>query len=423
MIHSVKIQKTHENDEFIILVEWYVEEGDFVEAGTPLCCIETSKTTYELEAEVKGYIKGLKHEEGDALEVNDTLCFIVDSPEVEIPASLNIQDIQDGSSREEISTNREFGDSQFGTEDKQIMATKEAKKVALQNKVDLAKIKKRGVIRTKDILEFLTTQNTQLPRTENNQDFKSYDSLAEADKDKKFEDLAHSHTILGKNETNAEYEKPKKIVVYGAGDHGIIAKDLIDASPNHEFVGFLDQKKPKGKIVSDGLILGGKSYMQRLKEDGVDEIFVTVFDRHLREELNQEGIEYGLKLPTIIHPTAIIGSHVMIQEGCFIKAGAVIDSYSVIAEGTIIDNGCVVAHHNRIGRYCHLTPGVVTGGHVGIGDYTLVAIGAKIMSRIVIGEDCWVDIGSVVKKSFSGKELFLSGYPAKILVQGKIRKI
>ncbi|MFC1885946.1 biotin/lipoyl-containing protein [Thermodesulfobacteriota bacterium] len=411
MIHPVKIPKVNDNDEFIILAEWFVMEGDYVEVGTPLCCIETSKATFDLESEAEGYIKDIRYKQDDEAELFEIICFIVDSPDTEIPSKF----IKDSNERQPAGGSH-WNRAGDGDNDN-IMATLEAKRMAFKHNLDLSNINKKGIIRTKDVEEFMRKQKNE--SVEQGQDFELRKSKIIGYPVEEAGIGGMDTNLLRLEEIENENIRLKKIAVYGAGDHGIMIKDFIDASPGCQFSGFLDNKKPKGTVVSNVSVLGGRSCLKHLKEDGVDEIFVTVFDRHLREDLNAEGKEYGLKLANIIHPTAIIGHQVSIQEGCFIKAGAIIDSYSIIGEGTIIDNGAVIAHHNHIGRYCHITPGVVTGGRVVIGDYSLIAIGAKIMSMMVIGEDCWVDIGCVVKKSFLENNIFISGSPAKIKAKKK----
>lgn len=404
------IPKVNDNDEFIILAEWYIEEGDFVKVGTPLCCLESSKATFDLESEVEGYIKEIRYNPDDEIELFKVICIIVDSLTTKIPNGF-IEEFE-----KEHTTIYNDAQKTIDSSGNEIMATIEANKMALKHKLDLASIQKKGIIRKKDVEEFLNNQA--------NESFERKSDLIQSVNIELPPDHNNGNVCADPliTKTDSSDRKSKYIAVYGAGDHGILIKDMIDSFPDLDFAGFLDSEKPIGTIISNGKVIGDQSSLKHLRETDVEEIFVTVFDRHLREELNEEGREYGLKIATFIHPTAIIGDQVDINEGCFIKAGAIIDSYSSIGAGTIVDNGVIIAHHCNIGRYCHLTPGVVTGGRVKIGDYTLIAIGAQIMSLMEIGDNCWVDIGCSVKKSFLNSQLFIGGNPAKIKKQGKINR-
>ncbi|MDY6850842.1 MAG: biotin/lipoyl-containing protein [Thermodesulfobacteriota bacterium] len=402
MIYPVIVPTFDVNNDFVYLVEWFVKEGEFVNRDEPVCCLDTSKATYDVHAETAGYVKELRYSPGQEVPVQEILCFIVDAMDEDVSSFK--MDARDQSfesfvpSKDDyknaVSSGEALQNRERGPKGRKFFATSNAVKLAGQLDIDLAALGKNGLIRTKDILQY----------------------QKEKEEDRQGEDV---RAFPGRPETDGgqdgpDASRPSRVVVYGAGDHGILVKEWIDSSATREFYGFLDGKKPAGTFVADGKILGGRSYLGRLRGLQVDEIFVTVFDRRLREELNREARDAGLKLFSIVHPSVILGTHVEIGEGCFIKAGAVIDSHTSIGEGAIIDNGCVIAHHSRIGRYCHLTPGVVTGGRVVVGDYTLVAINSGIMSRVEIGEDCWIDIGSVVKTSFPEKKLYIGGSPARV---------
>jgi sugar O-acyltransferase (sialic acid O-acetyltransferase NeuD family) len=383
MINEVKIPKLDVNDEYAILTEWHVREGEYVEKGALLCSMETAKTVYDVTTEKSGFIKQLRYKAGDEVPMLEVVCFLVDSMDVEIPPAISA-----GKGMEKQDIAAPFAEK--------VTATAEAERVAQELGIDISQIRQKGVIRKKDVVRFHEHSSDSskkaaiLPAKERTEDKPPGDHL-------------------------------KRVAVYGAGAHGMLVKDLIDSLPDRQFYGFLDGKKPIGTAIGTGTVVGGRSFIKDLKDEGVDEIHVTVFDRHLREELSMECRENGLTLFTVVHPLATIADNIEIGEGCFIKAGAIIDSYSTVGEGTIIDNGCVIAHHCKIGRYCHLTPGVVTGGDVTIGDHTLVAIGASIMARVEIGDDCWVDVGSVVKSSFTGRGLFIGGQPAKIKAKEKAK--
>ena len=55
-VHPVVVPQLNVNDETVQLVEWLVAHGDTVAVGQPLCEVETSKSTAELEAECEGVV-------------------------------------------------------------------------------------------------------------------------------------------------------------------------------------------------------------------------------------------------------------------------------------------------------------------------------------------------------------------------------
>lgn len=372
MIQPINIPTFDVNNDFVYLVDWYVEEGEAVEKDAPLCCVDTAKATYDIAAARAGFVKGLRFSPGDEVSVGEAVCFVVDSMD---------RDISEFKPEKAAQTDK-ASPAEPKNDSDSLSATNKAAKMADQHGIDLGELGMTGLIRTKDINNFIDKREAKTPKA------------------------APKASV---NSTGLT-----RVAVYGAGEHGILVRDWLNDSSDREFHGFLDTFKPTGTTVEGGEVLGGRELIRTLADQGVREIFVTVFDRRMREELNREAMESGLKLFSIIHPSAVVDSRATIGPGSYIKAGAVIDSYVEIGEGCIIDNGCVIAHHSKVGKYCHLTPGVVTGGAVDIGDYTLIAMNSSLMSRTTIGKDCWIDMGSIIKNSFPDEKSYIGGNPAKI---------
>lgn len=59
-----------------VIVQWFKEPGDTVEAGEALLEIETDKVTMEVEAEVSGVLLGVLHDAGDEVPVTRTIGYI-----------------------------------------------------------------------------------------------------------------------------------------------------------------------------------------------------------------------------------------------------------------------------------------------------------------------------------------------------------
>lgn len=55
------------------VLEWYVAPGDFVERGTPMVEVETTKSAVELPSPQSGTVAQLHVDEGDNIEVGQPL--------------------------------------------------------------------------------------------------------------------------------------------------------------------------------------------------------------------------------------------------------------------------------------------------------------------------------------------------------------
>lgn len=129
MAHEIKVPQLGVNDEFVVIVEWYVKDGDKVEKDQPICLVETSKTTSELIAEESGYIK-IDKKELDEAKIKENIGYITPSKSEKI--------------------------TRLEKTEYKIKATRKAITFAEKLGVDLSKIKKRGMIREKDVKQLTT---------------------------------------------------------------------------------------------------------------------------------------------------------------------------------------------------------------------------------------------------------------------------
>jgi FlaA1/EpsC-like NDP-sugar epimerase len=98
--------------------------------------------------------------------------------------------------------------------------------------------------------------------------------------------------------------KKSRVLIYGAGQTGIITRHVIDSSPRTQTVGFIENDKNKVGKVLDGVKIYKADYddLERLfKEINVDELVITVKDISLEEknELVDICIKSQVKIRTI----------------------------------------------------------------------------------------------------------------------------
>jgi|TARA_B100000315_G_scaffold105566_1_gene96804 pyruvate dehydrogenase E2 component (dihydrolipoamide acetyltransferase) len=139
MIHKVKISHICTDDEYVELGEWKVKEYDFVRKGDILCLIEASKVTVEILSDYEGYVLEMAAE-GSFIKDNDFICIISDSIGDEV-----FDDIK-----------------KIEREGAKLKATKKALKLANEYNVDLNRISAVGVIKERDIIEYLKKEEIGL---------------------------------------------------------------------------------------------------------------------------------------------------------------------------------------------------------------------------------------------------------------------
>jgi UDP-N-acetylglucosamine acyltransferase len=155
-------------------------------------------------------------------------------------------------------------------------------------------------------------------------------------------------------------------------------------------------------------------------------------------------------MSTFIHPTAVIGEFVTIENnvyigpfcligypaewkgkehndcGVIIKSGTRITGHATIDSGvkspTYIGHDCYIMKHCHIGHDAHLeenvtmAPGSVVGGHCIIGVFTNIGINASIHQRVNVGYGNMIGMGAVITKKtpFDHQKKYV-GIPARII--------
>lgn len=189
----------------------------------------------------------------------------------------------------------------------------------------------------------------------------------------------------------------KKIVIIGAGGNSKVIIDIIKAriqmGEEIQIAGILDDDSEKNHLKSYP-VLGGLEKIHELKGD--PEIrFVNGIGNN---EVRKKTVRLYPDVPyyTAIHPSAIIGSDVIIGSGSVIMPGVVINADTCIGEHVLINTGSIIEHDNKIDDFVHVASGAATAGNVQIGEGSMLGTGAKVIQSLEIGKNVMIGAGAVV---------------------------
>lgn len=206
-----------------------------------------------------------------------------------------------------------------------------------------------------------------------------------------------------------QYSKNNKLVIIGASGHGKVIADIATKMNLWDELFFLDDNE--GIQNSFGIEVIGK-VTDAGKYINDHDFFIALGSNASREKLQNQMIEAGAFITTLIHPHAIIGEYVEIGKGTAVMAGTVINCCTQIGQGCIINTGSTIDHDNVIGDYVHISPGVNTAGTVSIGKRSWLGIGTKIINNITITEECIFGAGAVVIEDITKPGTYV-GVPAR----------
>lgn len=200
----------------------------------------------------------------------------------------------------------------------------------------------------------------------------------------------------------------EEIIILGAGGHAkVIAESIIQ---NGDIVvGFLDDDPDiQGKEIYQGkTVLGKISDIDKYKDY---KVVIGIGNNKIRQKLAKE---LDCDWTVVVHPSAVIATDVVINEGTVIMPGVVINPGTVIGRHAIINTGVTLDHDNQIGDYVHISPGAHLAGTVTVGNSTWICTGVTVINNITIGENNTIGAGAVVINNIEDSNSTYVGVPVR----------
>jgi len=209
----------------------------------------------------------------------------------------------------------------------------------------------------------------------------------------------------------------RRIIFWGATGHAKVLRELTERL-GYRLVAVFDNNPQVSPPFADVPIYYGLEGFRewKSKNGGLKTAcLVAIGGARGRDRVHIQKFlkENGMKLATVVHPTAFLASSAVLSEGCQVLANASVCSEARVGEASIINTAASVDHESILGRGVHIGPGATVAGCVCVGDYSLVGAGAVVLPRIKIGSNVIVGAGAVVTKDIpDGKIAF--GNPARI---------
>jgi sugar O-acyltransferase (sialic acid O-acetyltransferase NeuD family) len=116
---------------------------------------------------------------------------------------------------------------------------------------------------------------------------------------------------------------------------------------------------------------------------------------------------------TFIHPTALIGDDVTIEEGSFIGAYSILTTNIKLGKHSLLNRANHVGHDTTIGDYFSSMPGAIVSGNVTIYDCVYLGTNSSIREKLNIHSLSTIGMNSCVVKNINEPGVYV-GAPAKI---------
>lgn len=211
----------------------------------------------------------------------------------------------------------------------------------------------------------------------------------------------------------------KKLLIIGASGHGKVVANIAQDCGEWDVISFLDDDKEKiGRNLLNYNVINSIDKLSLYIEEY--HFIIGIGNNNIRQKLTNQLKSLGAKFATLVHPTAVIGLDVLIEEGTVVMPLCVINASSHIGEGCIINTRATIDHDCKIESYVHLSPGVSCGGSVQIKSKTWLGVGVKVINNIYISSESVVGAGAVVIEDINTSGTYV-GVPAKLKIE-KVKK-
>lgn len=146
----------------------------------------------------------------------------------------------------------------------------------------------------------------------------------------------------------------EKLLIIGAGQYGLVAREIALAMGCFSEISFLDDSYP----TQNSAVIGTSRDLEKFAKDyrfG----FVAIGNPEVRRRLVESLVSCGVTPVTIVHPTAYVSPSAKLGPGCCIEPLAVVQTDAVLGTATFVASGAVVRHNAIVGEYCHVDCNVV----------------------------------------------------------------
>ena len=193
----------------------------------------------------------------------------------------------------------------------------------------------------------------------------------------------------------------KSIYIYGASGHGLVVADIAKAC-GYEDIIFIDDGDNKYPTFED------------IKNTKHIPIAFGIGTNTTRKKLFEKVSASGFEIVSLVHPSAIISSNVIVDIGTVVMPNVVINANSKIGRGVILNSSSVIEHESLIEDFVHISPNVALAGEVIIKECSHIGIGSNVIQGITVGKNCIIGAGSVVIRDIENNKLCF-GNPCKVI--------
>lgn len=208
------------------------------------------------------------------------------------------------------------------------------------------------------------------------------------------------------------------VVIIGAGGHAREVLEALEAAARAgapcDSLGYVVEPRfaQAGTAINGRPILGGLDWF-RTQPPGTEAV-CAVGAPEVRRRLTIRAAAEGARFGTIVHPSALLTSRVVLGSGVVILAGCILTVQVQVGNHVHVNLACTIAHDTVIHDYATLGPGVRLSGGVTVGEGAFVGTGATVIEKVCIGAWSVVGAGAVITRDVPPNSTVV-GVPGRVV--------
>ncbi|MEQ9849696.1 NeuD/PglB/VioB family sugar acetyltransferase [Pectobacterium brasiliense] len=207
--------------------------------------------------------------------------------------------------------------------------------------------------------------------------------------------------------------KNKMLAIYGTGGLGReffdTANNINTASNLWSEIVFINDYENGGEILGIKVL----SFESIIDDRDAYEIIIAIGEPSSREKLYDKAKSNGLKIATLIDPTARVSPSAIIGEGSVLCEYSSIHCNVNIGKNCLVQPYSLLGHDIIIGSHSVFSAHSAPGGASVFGDRVYVGMHATIKEKLTVGDDAIISMGSAVFRDVAARSVVI-GNPARV---------